>query len=334
MKPLLSITIPTYNRHECLARTLSVLKPQLRDEVEIVVVDNNSSPSARITVDDIFPQPTNNVRVICNDVNIGLCANILRCFEVASSDRIWVLSDDDSVDALAINTILAHPQESLVDIYSISSRTPLPNIVVDSLTQLLVLLDSWPHLMFISSSVYDRKTLLPYIRHAYNFIGCGAPHIALLLFADSDQDMNKFALHSEIIADWKAPSLQRRYSQFTCIGWAQILSIPHPHAQRLLKPLLLACLPAARSLLAHILRDAAMGRDRNVLRNVFTHYVHAVSLTSPSQFKPITAALLLRILPLLLLRPALLYNIVVRLRRNKLNMEHVNVQFDCYDSDD
>ena len=163
MKPLLSITIPTYNRHECLARTLSVLKPQLRDEVEIVVVDNNSSPSARITVDDIFPQPTNNVRVICNDVNIGLCANILRCFEVASSDRIWVLSDDDSVDALAINTILAHPQESLVDIYSISSRTPLPNIVVDSLTQLLVLLDSWPHLMFISSSVYDRKTLLPYI---------------------------------------------------------------------------------------------------------------------------------------------------------------------------
>jgi len=90
-RPLLSIAIPTFNRVKFLKQTLDVLLPQLRDGVEVVVLDNCSPDGTWEYLETLKG------KVVCvrHERNIGGDNNIMACFARSTGTYVWLLCDDD-----------------------------------------------------------------------------------------------------------------------------------------------------------------------------------------------------------------------------------------------
>jgi len=100
MEQILTIAIPTFNHHSELKKQLNVLLPQITNEVELIIIDNNSTPpiTSVLFEDDI--------NIIKNEENIGGDANIFKCFKICKTKWLWVLSDNDLINNNAVKTIL------------------------------------------------------------------------------------------------------------------------------------------------------------------------------------------------------------------------------------
>jgi glycosyltransferase involved in cell wall biosynthesis len=89
--PLLTIYVPTFQRHE-LEDCLAALSPQVTEEVEIIISDNDPEASAeRIVKTELGTNADYSARA----TNIGGNANILRGLTEGSAPYIWVIGDDD-----------------------------------------------------------------------------------------------------------------------------------------------------------------------------------------------------------------------------------------------
>jgi len=99
-QPLLSITIPTFNRAPFLAQLLECLLAESAGlppaEIEIVISDNCSEDTTPAVVSG-FQQRGLVCRYIRNAENIGSDGNFLRCMENATGQYAWVLGDDDLI---------------------------------------------------------------------------------------------------------------------------------------------------------------------------------------------------------------------------------------------
>ena len=96
--PLLSISIPTWNRAKFLAISLESFLEQLKDIptgiVELYVSDNCSDDNTKDVVNEYIAAglPITYNR---NDRNLGAAGNFIRCMEWASGKYILLLGDDD-----------------------------------------------------------------------------------------------------------------------------------------------------------------------------------------------------------------------------------------------
>ncbi len=102
-EPLLSVTIPTYNRADLLQETmLSVIRQaeaaHLAGNVEVVVCDNASTDETPKVVEDLRTQTKVPIQYHRNASNLGAVRNVLRCLEV-SRGRYWMLYGDDDLMA-------------------------------------------------------------------------------------------------------------------------------------------------------------------------------------------------------------------------------------------
>ena len=95
-RPLLSFTIPTYNRAKYFDQLLGVLLPQLQGEsrVELIVSDNASTDNTPEIV-ETYRQRGLEIRYLRNDANRGPDFNILQCYEQAAGKYVWIFGDDD-----------------------------------------------------------------------------------------------------------------------------------------------------------------------------------------------------------------------------------------------
>jgi hypothetical protein len=261
----LSITVPTFDRQEFLRVTLLALAPQIDAGVELVVVDNCSTPPVQSIVDEIFPTRGSNIKVVRNAVNIGLGANLLRCFEVASSDWLWVLSDDDTVMPDAVATIRATVKSHPNLLYGTFSMNVLPiaeDRIVGTEQEFFAELDSVPRLIFISTAIFNRRKLAENLADAYSYIPSGAPHVAAFMMAmgsvpkrgnifegsgscpdrlgkrlgESAASEENWAFTDCVrdwscgffktqIVEWKPPPVSQKYSSFTAVALAQLLDL-------------------------------------------------------------------------------------------------------------
>lgn len=98
---ILTIAVPTFNHHFELRKQLDILCPQISDEVELYIFDNNSTPP--ITY-DLFKDTVN---IIYNSENIGADANIFKCFKHCKTKWLWVLSDNDFIKSNAVQIVLS-----------------------------------------------------------------------------------------------------------------------------------------------------------------------------------------------------------------------------------
>jgi len=89
--PLLSITIPTYNRRPFLQQTIEALHPQIGKDVEILICDNCSPDDTWAYLGSL----DSSIRLIRHETNIGAERNILACLEQARGQYVWTLCDDD-----------------------------------------------------------------------------------------------------------------------------------------------------------------------------------------------------------------------------------------------
>ena len=99
----LTIGIPTYNRNKILLRTVQRISDQLEENIELLIIDNNSDTPVSETLDI---KNNKNIRIIKNKTNIGGNANLLRCAEEAKGEYLWVLGDDDLPANNALKYIL------------------------------------------------------------------------------------------------------------------------------------------------------------------------------------------------------------------------------------
>lgn len=123
-QPLISLTIPTWNRAAYLAESLEHLLPQFaalpERQVELLISDNCSPDNTSAVVDSFIARGLP-VRYVRNETNIGSDANFMQCVRLATGQYVWVLGDDDILLPGALTALVAALEQHEVDVVYLSS---------------------------------------------------------------------------------------------------------------------------------------------------------------------------------------------------------------------
>lgn len=92
--PLVSVYIPTFNRLKLLKRALQSVLNQSYQNIEVIVVDDNSSDGTQEYLSEIA-QIDPRVKFILKEVNSGACTSRNLAIEQAEGEYITGLDDDD-----------------------------------------------------------------------------------------------------------------------------------------------------------------------------------------------------------------------------------------------
>jgi len=180
MEQQLEIVIPTYNRVENLNNTLNqIFNSNISDKLFVTVIDNCSPDRIE---SQLLPKAisNSNFRLLTNKTNIGICGNILRCFENSRSKWLWVLGDDDDIDFNVLEEILP---KLTGDYYNFSSEMYSRKYEIKGygINDFVSKLDSYSNCLYISSNFYRIDAFLPSLSLGYMNTASMAPQIAILL---------------------------------------------------------------------------------------------------------------------------------------------------------
>jgi glycosyltransferase involved in cell wall biosynthesis len=113
--PLVSICIPTYNGAPWIAEAIESALAQDYQRHEVIVCDDASS-DATVAVARASGDPR--IRVLANQVRVGMAGNWNRCIRASNGDYVKLLMQDDRLDPTCIGRMLevmeAHPHVGLV----------------------------------------------------------------------------------------------------------------------------------------------------------------------------------------------------------------------------
>jgi len=114
--PIASILIPVYNRENLIGRTLKSALAQTVTDIEIVVVDNQSTDRT-FDVVAAMAEHDKRIRLFRNDTNLGPVRNWIQCAAHASAAYSKILFSDDLIAPTFLERTLPHlisPQCGLV----------------------------------------------------------------------------------------------------------------------------------------------------------------------------------------------------------------------------
>jgi glycosyltransferase involved in cell wall biosynthesis len=106
--PLVSICIPTYNRAGMIGRAIESALAQTYGNIEVIVVDNDSSDGTTAVVASYADE---RLKYVKNDRNLGLFGNCNRCIELATGTYLHILHSDDFIDPGFTSRCVAFFQE-------------------------------------------------------------------------------------------------------------------------------------------------------------------------------------------------------------------------------
>jgi len=199
MSVKLTIAIPTYNRNEKAVKQIRCLLQQIQEadqlSLELLVIDNASDipVSTSLTEAGLIDQLS--LSVIRNPANIGLSGNILRCFEHAQGEWVWLVGDDDEILPTALKQVHVALKDSALNVvlhkFAVErkNQTETKDRMVNSLSEMCEYAsDPWcfSNLLFITTSVYRRSRCIPYLSTAYHWNASVAPHLVCLFSALRD----------------------------------------------------------------------------------------------------------------------------------------------------
>lgn len=178
VRPIVTIVIPTYNRPDALKRLVTALLLQQDPRWRLLVIDNCSPVPAA----SILPPE---VEVIRNSTNIGIHGNVIRCFERAETDWVWVVGDDDvpvpGGIAQALATIEQYPDAGVLNFaWEVRTRHRKAVRVFTTLDDYLANCDDYSAALWISTNIYSRRHYMPVISFAYTY-AVASPHYAMTL---------------------------------------------------------------------------------------------------------------------------------------------------------
>jgi len=148
------ILLPTYERSHYLEQALQSAAGQTYGDLEIIVIDNGSSPDAARLVERVADA---RIRYIQNERNLGLIGSIRKGMQLFSPGVQWctILPDDDLLDRDYIRSMLDY----------VSAR---PHI--DIVHGHWLLIDSEGRLLSETSNPPERETAIDYLRSRARFI--------------------------------------------------------------------------------------------------------------------------------------------------------------------
>jgi len=217
----LTIVIPTYDRNRLLVKTVSVLLPQLSDDVDLVIMDNHSPTPVIDTLAPCLNEHVGGkfVSIVRNRQNIGGDANIVRCFEYANGDWIWVLADDDTPSRDAVSLIKASiakaPNLGLINYYAPCATHPqrTETTISQGIGAYIENMDAFGSHLFLSTSIYRTTVAHKYLKIAHRNIHTLAAHVSIALCYM--QDGGTACQSSEIIVRFK-----EEYA--ASVGWSRL----------------------------------------------------------------------------------------------------------------
>ena len=182
--PFLTIAIPTFNRPKILLESVRRVLAQLDNECSLLVVDNASPIPVCETLQPLLDEfPNASVSIQRNGANIGCNANIMRCFEYAQSEWLWLMGDDDFITPGSIQIVKNAVREASAAVFvnfvsdCFSRVVPRRSVGLRAAIQDL---DNFGNLLFISTGVYRRQAVIPMLRVGCHYTYSCAPHVALL----------------------------------------------------------------------------------------------------------------------------------------------------------
>ena len=217
----LTIVIPTYNRNHLLAETVAVLLPQLSADIDLVVLDNHSSTPVADTLTPYLREHVGGkfASIVRNRQNIGGDANIVRCFEYASGDWIWVLADDDMPSHDAVSLIKASvakvPNLGLLNYFAPCTTHPhrTKTTISQGISAYIENMDAFGAHLFLPASIYRATVARKYLKVAHRNIHTLAAHVSIALCYM--QDGGIACQSSEIIVRFK--------EEYTAsVGWSRL----------------------------------------------------------------------------------------------------------------
>jgi len=120
---MIEIIIITHNRIESLRRTIkSILDSKLCD-CKITILDNCSNDGTFEYLQQL-EREIENLIPIRNTVNIGPVGNLLRAYEIASEDYLWIICDDDQYDFEKIDETLSYLELNKPDVLLVGAQIP------------------------------------------------------------------------------------------------------------------------------------------------------------------------------------------------------------------
>lgn len=103
---ILSICIPTYNRHDCLKQCLeSIISQSVFPEIEVVISDNASSDGTDVLIQSYLTRYPN-IIYSQNKENLGFDRNMLQVVSLATSQYCLFIGDDDAFFDESLTEIL------------------------------------------------------------------------------------------------------------------------------------------------------------------------------------------------------------------------------------
>ena len=104
--PILSICIATYNRASFIGDTLDSIIPQLDDDVELLVVDGNSTDNTEDVVRE-YIQKESRIRYVRLSAKGGVDQDYDKSVELSHGEYCWLFTDDDLLKPGAVAAVKA-----------------------------------------------------------------------------------------------------------------------------------------------------------------------------------------------------------------------------------
>jgi glycosyltransferase involved in cell wall biosynthesis len=280
---VLTIAIPTFNRPLMLMESVGRILPQLDDDCELLIVDNASDrPAGDLLAGECEKRLFQGITVVRNRANIGSSANIIRCLELAESEWVWIVGDDDFIRPDGVRTVkqaIGQCQDATFLNFGSSEFVRTQSRRSAGVEAAISDLDNFGNLLFISTGVYRREKLLVALRFGYHFAYSCGPHVAALLASLGDTGIVYWL--PEVIVD-RPVSSEESYLNFSAkfLGLPTLVELPIPEASRSALARKIATeLPSLAGTLAYCGALALRRENQEYARWVFASIVRRNPLT-------------------------------------------------------
>ena len=180
LKTKLSIVIPTYNRIENLKLLLQHIANEKLNDIELVILDNKSKQ----IIDSEFLRENffgNKIIHYQNLYNIHGDLNILRAYEIASSEWVYVIGDSKIPKKNFVSEILKDISKNknlYTIIYNYASNLD-EDIILDNIENLNLKRIDFGDLFLVGNSLVSKNAIIDYYKYA---TGIGLTHLPHSIF--------------------------------------------------------------------------------------------------------------------------------------------------------
>ena len=225
----IDICIPTFNRPDSLLKTLNLIDLDHKGlKINFYVVDNASDKNLDAVVKKAYPFNYNkNIFVVRNRYNLGMSANIMRCFELGESKYLYIMSDDDLLAtnfSATLQELLSNfENDEIPDIIKLKDKK---NLLINNYTDFLNAIDDkhkFNSFIFLSNMIYKRSSIEKYVEVGYQNCDSYVPHFmminSLMLNGGKIRTINKS------LVQYAVPSIGYNYALVAGIGVGSLKNV-------------------------------------------------------------------------------------------------------------